>query len=288
MYDLELSAKGVTVKLNAAFVGKDLLVWLTGGQAHIGAVALAVPRPSLRDDDKVSADATVMTVGGHKEDLLARKIALALATKLNVQVCVSAGLHWDSATPTRIETAKELSGRLTKTLLMHITKAKDGKTAQTEPAENKPAAADATEAPATVPETPAMPTPKVAPQARPTAKPTAPAPRPAPAGTRPAQGVTRPPGTPVPTRPATPAARTATPARPAAPPRPAVKNADGSVTTPEGIIIDVADETTPATPAARPAAPKPQGTVTRDAQGRPVSVRQAVNATLKKPLLSKQ
>lgn len=229
MYDLELSAKGVTVKLNAAFVGKDLLVWLTGGQAHIGAVALAVPRPSLRDDEKVSADATIMTVGGHKEDLLARKIALALATKLNVQVCVSAGLHWDAATPTKIETAKELSGRLTKTLLMHITKDKDGKTASSdEPAEPKAdIAADNAHAPVKpVSEAQAQEAPKPAqPQARPATKPV---PRPAPATTRPAPGT------------------------------------------------------------ARPAAAKPpQGTVTRDAQGRPVSVRQAVNATLKKPLLSK-
>lgn len=122
MYDLELSAKGVTVKLNAAFVGKDLLVWLTGGQAHIGAVALATPRPSLKDGEKISADASVMAVSGHKEDLLARKIALALAAKLNIPVCVTAGLHWDAATPTRIETATELSGRLTKALLMHISK----------------------------------------------------------------------------------------------------------------------------------------------------------------------
>lgn len=229
MYDLELSAKGVTVKLNAAFVGKDLLVWLTGGQAHIGAVALAVPRPSLRDDDKVSADATVMTVGGHKEDLLARKIALALATKLNVQVCVSAGLHWDAATPTKIEAAKELSGRLTKTLLMHITKDKDGKTMPPdEPAEPKAAIVTdndletikpVSEAPA-----PETPRPAVPQQARPAAKP---APRPAPAATRPAQA------------------------------------------------------------GARPVAARPPGTVTRDAQGRPVSVRQAVNATLKKPLLNK-
>lgn len=210
MYDLELSAKGVTVKLNAAFIGEDLLVWLSGGVAHIGAVALAVPRQGLRDGDKVSADASIMTVGGHKEDLLARKIALALAAKLNVKVCVSAGLHWDAATPARIEMAKELCGRLAKTLLMHIAKDKEGQSRKSESEET----AEKAEAPLV----------------------------------EEAMAKTEP------VKPPTATAATATPAQ-----RPA---------------------------SAKPARPAPGQT--RDAQGRPVSVRQAVNATLKKPLLNKQ
>lgn len=275
MYDLELSAKGVTVKLNAAFVGKDLLVWLTGGQAHIGAVALAVPRASLMNDEKVSADASVIAVSGHKEDLLARKIALALATKLNVQVCVSAGLHWDAATPTRIETAKELSARLTKTLLMHIAKDKDNKTAPDESEAQNTEPITVAEISEAVFKTPAQETPKTAPQARLMVKPGTPPPRPAPVSARPA-------GTSV--RPAVPG----TQPKPAVPPRPAVKNADGSVTTPEGVIIADTNETAATTSPVRPAPVKPQGIVTRDAQGRPVSVRQAVNAALKKPLLKKE
>lgn len=287
MYDLELSAKGVTVKLNAAFIGEDLLVWLSGGVAHIGAVALAVPRPGLGNGDKISADASIMTVGGHKEDLLARKIALALAAKLNAKVCVSAGLHWDAATPARIETAKELCGRLAKTLLMHIAKDKEaqgqkaapGETA--EKAESRPAEAAAVQPEPVKPAAPAVAAPTPPPRpANPAQRPAAPTPRPAPAAARPVARPGQPP----------PAARPAPAAKPAPPPRPPVKNADGSVTTPEGVIIDDIDDAKTTAPAApRPGQPavaaRPAAGQTRDAQGRPVSVRQAVNATLKKPLL---
>lgn len=286
MYDLELSAKGVTVKLNGAFVGKDLLVWLSGGAAHIGAVAVAVPRPSLEDNGNISADASIMTIGGHKEDLLARKIALALASKLNVKVCVTAGMHWDSPTPSQLEAAKELSMRLTKTLLMHI--AKDEHARKLKPAaEDTEEAADlATTASETaMPETPAQPV------ARPAIKP---APRPAPQGKTPVvvKPVT-PPEKAAPPKPAGVAQRPAgavkqnRPAVAGKPVQPQARNNAGAVTTtPSGVIVDDSEgEPTPKA-TSRPAAPAGRP-VQRDAQGRPATVRQAVNATLKKPLLKK-
>lgn len=248
MYDLELSAKGVTVKLNGVFVGKDLLVCLTGGEAHIGAVAVAVPRLSLNQNGQTSADATVMTAGGHKEDLLARKIALALASKLNVKVCVSAGMHWDAPTPSQIEAAQELSMRLTKTLLMHIVKDRRDK---------------------------ADPKTEAAPKAPPPVAPKAPAEAQRPAAKQVVMGK---PITPL-NRPQTdkPAVGRAMPgraipgAKPAARPVRPANGASGE------IIVDDTDSAD--TAGARQ--------LSRDAQGRPVSVRQAVNATLKKPLLKK-
>lgn len=120
MYELALNAKGVDVKLNAAFLGKDLLVWLTGGAAHIGAVAVAVPRPSLNENGGISADVSVIATGGHKEDMLARKIALALAGKLNVKVSVVAGMHWNNVTEEQLMVAQALSAKLAKGLLEQI------------------------------------------------------------------------------------------------------------------------------------------------------------------------
>lgn len=122
MYDFKLNVGDIDVRLNAEFVGKDILVWLTGGKAHIGAVAVAEPRPSLNKDGSVSADASVMTMGGHKEDQLARKVALALASKLNVKVTVVAGMHWDNVNKDQIEVAGQLCIKLTKNLLIQIVK----------------------------------------------------------------------------------------------------------------------------------------------------------------------
>lgn len=80
--------------------GADLVVTIGGGSAyHIGATALAIPRPSLADPGLVSASASVICVTGHKEDELARSAALKMAAHFNRIVSVNLGLHVDEATP---------------------------------------------------------------------------------------------------------------------------------------------------------------------------------------------
>ncbi|EGO62824.1 hypothetical protein [Acetonema longum] len=80
--------------------GKDAAVVIGGGEVpHVGAAALALPRPSLKNHGGISATASVLCVTGHKEDLLARAAALRLASRLNTSVLVSVGLHLDHATP---------------------------------------------------------------------------------------------------------------------------------------------------------------------------------------------
>lgn len=120
MYAFNLESGGVKVKLEAVFLGRDLQVWLTGGAAHIGAAAVAVPRPGLKNAGRISADASVVTVSGHKEDLLARELAIKLAAALNATVAVTAGLHWDNAGPGQIAMAEELSLKLADMLLADI------------------------------------------------------------------------------------------------------------------------------------------------------------------------
>jgi len=78
-------------------VGQDVLVAIWGGEKpHIGAVAMAQPRPSLKDPDVTSATASVFTYVGHKEDDLAKAAAEILASVLKTHVVVTAGIHWDN------------------------------------------------------------------------------------------------------------------------------------------------------------------------------------------------
>ena len=68
--------KPYTVTACVVLCGKDIAVVIGGGEAsHIGAAALASPRPSLP----------------------AREAALRLASKFNTNVAVTAGLHIDDA-----------------------------------------------------------------------------------------------------------------------------------------------------------------------------------------------
>jgi len=83
----------VEVDIVLARSGHDLTVCLAGGRAHIGSSALAVPRPSLAHAPEKGATASVLAVPGHKDDEVARPLALTLAARLNAAVCVTCGIH---------------------------------------------------------------------------------------------------------------------------------------------------------------------------------------------------
>lgn len=84
------------VRSVSMLVGNDLLVCLWGGtQPHIGAVALALPRPSIADPAVTSSTSSVLTLLGHKEDVVAKAVSERLSARLNRNVVVCAGMHWD-------------------------------------------------------------------------------------------------------------------------------------------------------------------------------------------------
>ncbi|MBW1981416.1 MAG: hypothetical protein JRJ12_09345 [Deltaproteobacteria bacterium] len=77
-------------------LGEDYLLSIWGGVAHIGAVGMAQPRPSLQDPSRVSATASVFCYVGHKEDEVVKEVSERLASALAAKVVVVAGLHWDN------------------------------------------------------------------------------------------------------------------------------------------------------------------------------------------------
>jgi len=102
-------------------VGQDILVSIWGGtQPHIGAVGIAVPRPSLENPDKWSATSSNFTFPGHKEDALVKRISERLATQLKKNVVVTAGIHWDSLTLHEIKTIENLTGELSDRILKKL------------------------------------------------------------------------------------------------------------------------------------------------------------------------
>ena len=87
VYDLEAFVRKI---------GRDLLVAIWGGERpHIGAVAVAQPRPSLKDAGLRSATASVFCYPGHKDDIIAKEAAEKISSDLNANVTVTAGMHWD-------------------------------------------------------------------------------------------------------------------------------------------------------------------------------------------------
>jgi len=104
-----------SLRASARWIGGDLSVAIWGVERpHIGAVALAQPRPSLKDSGIMSATASVICVVGHKEDDLVKEASELLAAALKTRVVVTAGIHWDNLDEEGIRAVKQNSQAMVK------------------------------------------------------------------------------------------------------------------------------------------------------------------------------
>ena len=96
-FSIQTKEDSYNLSASIRLIGEDVLVAIWGGERpHIGAVAIAQPRPSLKDPDVTSASSSVFCFVGHKEDELAKASAEILSATLNTPVVVAAGIHWDN------------------------------------------------------------------------------------------------------------------------------------------------------------------------------------------------
>ena len=118
MKELVTNVAGFPLRLRRLHMGEDLCLILSGGEReHIGAVAVAQPRPSLADPARTSATASVIALPGHQEDMLARELALQVAGALNVTTCVVCGIHLRQPTPAMLEEVVAASRELVNAFL---------------------------------------------------------------------------------------------------------------------------------------------------------------------------
>jgi hypothetical protein len=97
VFMLETDTGAYDLTASVRIIGSDLLIAIWGGEKpHIGAVAVAQPRPSLKNPDVTSSSASVFCFIGHKEDDLAKAAAEIISATLNTAVVVAAGIHWDN------------------------------------------------------------------------------------------------------------------------------------------------------------------------------------------------
>ncbi len=95
-FELSIEEGNYPLHSLSLLVGEDLVTCIWGGtQPHIGAVAIALPRPSIADPNVVSSTSSVFTVLGHKEDELVKMVSERLSARLQKNVVVAAGVHWD-------------------------------------------------------------------------------------------------------------------------------------------------------------------------------------------------
>ena len=106
-------------------MGTDICMILTGGdRPHLGAVAVAQPRASLADPLIISATTSIITLPGHKEDVLARGAAarVAAASRANVTVCC--GIHVDNILPDEIAGIETMCNDIIDEVIVYINSAR--------------------------------------------------------------------------------------------------------------------------------------------------------------------
>ena len=93
--------------------GRDLVVVVCGGaRPHIGAAALGLSLPSIKDAERRTVSSPLLSVPGHKEEDLARDGSLRLSRRLETNVVVTVGIHDDAITKEGIDRYVELFGQL--------------------------------------------------------------------------------------------------------------------------------------------------------------------------------
>lgn len=99
------------IKLEAIPMGRDLLLTITGGEAHIGSASTAYPVTG-------GFDVQTATVPGHKEHTLSEGFALRAAAVLNRTVTVVMGIHYDNLSKEEIQAVSQHTSDLLEKYLL--------------------------------------------------------------------------------------------------------------------------------------------------------------------------
>ncbi|HMK47950.1 MAG TPA: hypothetical protein VK436_15120 [Methanocella sp.] len=93
---LERTRGRLSLKLDAKRLGGDLLVVITGGAAHIGAVGAGTNCNNM-------ASSSVITLPGHRDDRIAKDAAERISRKTGSNCVVVVGIHYDRITDQEIK-----------------------------------------------------------------------------------------------------------------------------------------------------------------------------------------
>jgi gallate decarboxylase subunit D len=100
-----VTTRPIHIRLRTFPMGADLAVLITGGRAHIGAVATAYPEGG-------GIKVETHTLPGHREGDLAAELARMAASSLDCTVVVAMGIHVDEATREEIDEIVRTARRL--------------------------------------------------------------------------------------------------------------------------------------------------------------------------------
>ena len=97
------------LRADVAYAGRDVLVTIFGGERHVGAVGVG--------GYSVRAYASVLTMSGHRDDVIAKEAALRISKALKCSCVVIVGVHVDDASGRQISEMVDTSFALVEELI---------------------------------------------------------------------------------------------------------------------------------------------------------------------------
>lgn len=108
---------GYYINCEVIQMGRDYTVAVYGGDTpHVGSAVMSVARPSLTGAG-IGVTSSILTGLGHKDDVIARMFAEALAKSRDCTVVCTCGIHVDDISQAQIEIVTEKCGKILQALI---------------------------------------------------------------------------------------------------------------------------------------------------------------------------
>jgi hypothetical protein len=102
----------IEIVLDAKKVGEDYLLTLTGGEEHVGAVAVG-----FFDERSQRASSSVITMPGHREEYLALQGARQVSSATRKTSVFVVGIHQDNISPEEIRNIVSDAGEMVESFI---------------------------------------------------------------------------------------------------------------------------------------------------------------------------
>jgi len=112
LFQIKRKVGKVEIVLDAKKVGEDYLLTLTGGEEHVGAVAVG-----LFDEKSQRASSSVITMLGHREEYLALDGARQVSRATRKTSVLVVGIHQDNISPEEIRDIVSAAGEMVESFI---------------------------------------------------------------------------------------------------------------------------------------------------------------------------
>lgn len=120
MFQIKRNVGKIEIVLEVKKIGEDYLLTLTGGEEHLGAVAVG-----LFEEKSQRASSSVITMPGHREEYLALQGARQVSKATKKTSVFVVGIHKDNLSPEEIRDIVSIAGEMVESFITFYKKGEE-------------------------------------------------------------------------------------------------------------------------------------------------------------------